>query len=89
MRSHVPLLVDGVGRWINQDGEEPREIIRFTAQQQKTGLRRDDHANFVCDNLASAAFEPLFRQENLHMAEQLVLVVRRKSLQRKRPIAQR
>ena len=55
-------------------------------QQQKTGLRRDDHANFVRDDDTRAAFEPFFRQKNLYMTEKFVLVVGRKSRKERDPL---
>src|SRR3954463_16464391 len=48
-------------------------------EKKETGLGRDRDANFVRQLESAAAFESLLLQENLHMPEQLRLIVRRQA----------
>jgi hypothetical protein len=47
-------------------------------EQKKTRLRRDGNANLIGELEAATALEVLFRQEHLHMAQELLLIFGRK-----------
>jgi hypothetical protein len=69
------LVLDQIGFGIDEYGLKFRIVAGFAAQQQQAGLRSDGDADFVCDFETGAAFEVLLGQENLHVAEQLVLIL--------------
>ena len=75
----VPLTLRYVGRRIDQNGAQLRIIVRFSMQKEKACLGRDGDADFVGKLETVATFELFLGQENLHMTQELSLILRRES----------
>jgi hypothetical protein len=70
MLTNPVVFLHHVGQWINKNGEQTREIVRVTMQQQKTSLRRDSHADLIRDLKSAAAFEPFLGKKYLNVPKQ-------------------
>jgi len=68
-----------VGARVHKDGRQAWIVVRRTVQQQDARLSGDGDADLVRELETTAAFEMLFRKENLRMSEQLPLVLRRQA----------
>ena len=75
----VALLVRGVSRRIDDDGNQLRVVIRLAMQQQQARLPRDGDADLVGQLEPADSLEVLLRQKYLGVSEQLGLIVRREA----------
>src|SRR5947208_1235042 len=65
MLSDLSFLFHHVRQWINKNGEQLGEIIRFAMQQKKACLRRDCQADLIGDAQTAATLEPFFGKKYL------------------------
>jgi hypothetical protein len=76
--AEITFAGDGVTRGVNQNGSQSRIVVSLPMEEEETRLRRDSKANLLREFQACAAFEILFRQEHLHMTQELAPILRRK-----------
>src|SRR5205823_2092263 len=77
----VPLFVSDVTRRINENGDQLRVVIGIAMEQQQARLAGHSDADFVGDGESAGALEDFLRQEYLHVAEQLILILRRQPVE--------
>src|SRR5262245_39873439 len=70
MLSNLSFFFRHVRQWINENREQPGEVIRTAVQQQKTGLRRDRHADFIGDRKTATSLETFFRKKYLYVTKE-------------------
>ena len=66
---NLPFLFYHICGWINENGEQTREIVCLAMQQQKTSLRRDGHADLISDRETATSLETFFSKKDLDVAE--------------------
>ena len=69
MLSNLSFFLYHVRQWINKNGEQLGEIIRLAMQQKKACLRRDGHADLICDRETAATLEPFLGKKYLNVTK--------------------
>ena len=69
MTVNVPSLLRYICRWVNENGEQTREVIGVAMQEEKASLRSNSDPYLICDLQTIATFKTLLGQKNLDVTE--------------------
>src|SRR5690348_16842529 len=82
MFSDLPFFFHHVSGGINKNGNELREIIRPTMQQEKTSLRGDGQPDLVGDGETATSLEAFLSKKYLNVTKQFRAVARGQSMKK-------
>src|SRR5262245_26696428 len=68
--SDLPFFFRHVRQWINENCEQPGEIIRSAVQQKEASLRRDGHTDLISDRETATSLEAFFSKEYLNVTKE-------------------
>src|SRR5215831_6197906 len=74
MLTNLMVFLHHVCQWIDKNGKQTWEIIRFTVQQEKASLRRNGHAHLVRDLETATSLKAFFGKKYLNVAKQFKAV---------------